>query len=141
LAEEVNNYLKGINFSLANLAAEIENLRKIMWENASILRSGAGLKNSLQIVNNLKKKIKANTKGSLKNDIQSVEQLRQKIKLKNYLSLAEVLLNAMLLRKESRGSHYRQDFPSENSEYRQNLVIQKTAGQIAYSWEKLNKEN
>ena len=45
--------------------------------------------------------------------------------LRNMLLTAELMLNAAEARKESRGSHYREDFPSENPLYAQPFVINK----------------
>ena len=45
--------------------------------------------------------------------------------LRNMLLTAELMLNAAEARKESRGSHYREDFPNENPLYAQPFIIKK----------------
>lgn len=136
---EIDNFIENVNFNVNEIESKIKNLRKIMWENASILRSEAGLVNSLDYLNKINMEIEANNR-NIKIGLKSLEQLRKNIKLKNYLKLSEILLRAMLLRKESRGSHYREDFPTEDKNYRTNILINKNKNKIDYHFSKLNSE-
>jgi len=71
---------------------------------------------------NLKAGIKSESSSDSVESI-SAADLRTKIKLKNYLTLSEALIRAMLLRKESRGSHFREDYPSKKRDYKKNILI------------------
>lgn len=46
--------------------------------------------------------------------------------LRNMLLTAEMMLDAVQRRKESRGSHYREDYPKEDPKFAQPYIIQKT---------------
>ena len=45
------------------------------------------------------------------------------VKARNFLLLGQALLTAMLNRKESRGSHYREDYPDTNPEYNKRFTL------------------
>ena len=50
------------------------------------------------------------------------------IDLKNLLTVSEAITRAALERKESRGGHFREDFPEKNPEYATfNIVTRKTS--------------
>lgn len=54
--------------------------------------------------------------------LQKLEDLSQQggynLRERNRLKLAEAMLRSALLRKESRGAHYREDYPQQNEQYR-----------------------
>lgn len=45
------------------------------------------------------------------------------VKLRNTIFVAEVISIAALERKESRGAHYRSDYPKENNECKKAILI------------------
>ena len=51
------------------------------------------------------------------------ETRKMVIKAKNFMELSQLLLRAMLERKESRGAHYREDYPAENPAFSKRLFI------------------
>ena len=138
LEAEIKTYLNKINFELEAPKKEIAELRQIIWENASILRSEKSLNEILTKIKNLNAMVKTKSSSDLNLTTQAAD-LRTKIKLKNYLSLAEALTKAMLLRKESRGSHFREDYPNETKEYKKNIVISRENSQLKTEWVALNK--
>ena len=61
----------------------------------------------------------------------SVSSLRQAIEVKNSLLTAELMARAALIRRESRGSHYREDYPNQDDEnWRFNIIFRQTQGQL-----------
>jgi len=74
-------------------------LKKIMWLNAGIIRNEEKLNNALNEI----RRIKNEYKYEIFNSISEYE-------LKHMLIIAEIIVKSALARKESRGSHYRDDF-------------------------------
>jgi len=80
-----------------------------MWENVSAVRNKDGLESTLKELNGIKN-----------NDILEVgvsrkEDLYKAIIAGNMVEVAELITHASLLRNESRGCHYREDFPYTNN--------------------------
>jgi len=76
-------------------------LRRTMWEKVGILRDREGLETALKEILTLR------------------EQTRtiRAVKMANMLTVSEMVCRAALERAETRGAHYRADFPEENNEH------------------------
>ncbi|MDQ6930426.1 MAG: FAD-binding protein, partial [Candidatus Eremiobacteraeota bacterium] len=72
----------------------IRSLRTVMYEKVGLVRNADGLQSALAHVDNLQTSMRQPT-----------------LALSNLLDVARLIVTAALLRKESRGSHYRSDFP------------------------------
>lgn len=94
-----------------------EELRKTvaisLWNNAGIKRNGEQIEKVLEFLEQLSEKY-----SSYKNDIYT-------FKIEQLLSVTSLLLESILLRKESRGCHYREDYDNENTGYLFNVLLQK----------------
>ncbi|MGH8600673.1 MAG: hypothetical protein ACRET1_08405, partial [Burkholderiales bacterium] len=65
--------------------------------------------------------------------------LHERINVENLVGVARLIHAAAVLRKESRGSHFREDFPDTDAEYRVNIVLQrKSDGAIGYEVHPVN---
>ncbi len=93
-------------------------LQHTMNQNAMVMRNENGLREALEQVQNLKTKLYIERKPS--DDIKAVSETTH---LEGQLYTAECILKAALLRKESRGSHYRTDYPTENPKMGAPIVI------------------
>lgn len=57
---------------------------------------------------------------------------RRCLETRNLIQVARMLATAALLREESRGGHFRLDFPGQNDErFRRNIVVRNERGQVA----------
>lgn len=83
--------------------AELTKIRDIMWRNVGILRSGKELSSAIQQLEALQLP-KTNTAGRAEHELQNLH------------SLALLIARSALARTESRGSHYRSDFPYRDDE-------------------------
>ncbi len=95
--------------SVARIRAE---LQESMDANAMVYRTGATLKQAVEDIAALKeryKNVSIQDKGFRYNT-----DLLEAIELGNLLDLAEVLAVSALAREESRGGHYREDFPTRD---------------------------
>jgi fumarate reductase (CoM/CoB) subunit A len=99
-----------------NIFELINSLKGIMWDYVSIVRNEEGLKKALLEINDLKNKIE-NVK------INGVIEIQKYLELKNMITVAEIIVKCALERKESRGAHYRSDYPETKDEWKGNLVV------------------
>ena len=84
-------------------------LRNLTWSLCGIVRSGAGLERALQAL-----------------DVAHVPQngsTRAGYELRNMHTLAVLIARAALARKESRGTHYRLDYPEKKPEFQKHSVL------------------
>ncbi len=105
-------------------------MQSVMMEYGSVFRDEKGLKKGIDAIQSLKKAYPAIDlvdKGKAYN-----YELMEAIELGNQLDLAEVILTSALHRKESRGAHFREDFPARADRYYLNhtLVFKKARGLV-----------
>jgi len=81
----------------------LEQIRSLLWQQVGILRDGRDLKRAVEELDALE--VPPPTKPS-----------RRAWELHNIWTLAQVVTRSALAREESRGSHYRSDFPYHNDE-------------------------
>lgn len=98
-------------------------LQGTMFRHAMVERDKFGLTTALNTVTSLNHNLAA----SPSNDARSIAQTRR---LKARLHTAECVLQAALLRKESRGAHYRADYPAQDSDQAAPIVVEKNSGKI-----------
>jgi succinate dehydrogenase / fumarate reductase, flavoprotein subunit len=98
---------------------KIDPLRKkmqsVMMDYGSVFRDEDGIKKGIEEIRNLKaryREIGVVNKGKTFN-----YELMEAIELGHQLELSEVILFSALHRRESRGAHYREDFPSRADRY------------------------
>lgn len=83
----------------AQVAAD--KIRQVMWDYAGIARTAAGLRRGLAILQEIERRLPAG----------ATEE-------RNLLTTAELVAEAALLRKESRGGHFRSDFPKTRRKWK-----------------------
>jgi succinate dehydrogenase / fumarate reductase flavoprotein subunit len=92
-----------------------EKMQTLMMERGSVIRNEEGLKKGIEEIQLLKesyKEIEIKDKGRTFNF-----ELMEALELGHQLDLAEVILVSALHRRESRGAHYRKDFPGRADRY------------------------
>lgn len=82
-------------------------LRDTMFQNAMVVRNEDGLLRAISTVDGIRRNLKA----SVSEDVPSIART---YRLEGRLYTAQAVLQSALLRKESRGSHYRSDYPEQN---------------------------
>jgi succinate dehydrogenase / fumarate reductase, flavoprotein subunit len=90
-------------------------MQQTMMEHVSVFRHAQGLQAALTRVGELQERctrISIRDKGSCFN-----RNLLEAIELGHMLDLAEVVIRGALYRKESRGAHYREDFPKRDDDH------------------------
>jgi succinate dehydrogenase/fumarate reductase flavoprotein subunit len=85
-------------------------LRRTMWEKVSIIRDRENLESALSEIHDLREQTRTM-------QVSGTGGLIQTVKMRNMLTVSEMICRAALTRTESRGAHYRSDFPEEDNEH------------------------
>ena len=97
-----------------DLSPEIASVRETMWRQVGLIRSEQGLTRALAKIEELTRRL-PEFKPSIP---------RAWVTLKSALTVAEVVINSAMLRRESRGAHFRSDYPGEDAAQRGNYYCQ-----------------
>lgn len=100
--------------------------KQIMWQQAGIIRSGAGLKKGFAAINDMLEEIETIVSGSPR-------ELWTLLELKNAVLTGKSTFLSALLRTESRGAHFREDYPAESADWLKTIFVHMTSGEIAVS--------
>jgi len=105
-----------------------EEMRLSNWDNLGIIREEGGLRKGLQTIEELQEKInKVGVPGGKAYNIIWQDWLN----MRNLLDVSEIVGLSALERKESRGAHFRSDFPEKNNkEFLQNIFIKRQGEEI-----------
>ena len=82
---------------------QVEQLRSVMWEGASVVRDGTGLRRLLELLATW-----PTTRGQFS---------RQALEARSMLEAARLVTHAALIRVESRGAQFRTDFPQRDDDH------------------------
>ena len=94
-------------------------IKEVMWYKAGIIRNRGSLEEALGRIAELKSLVP-------RVGVKDVRGLVKSQELQNMLVVAEMVCRAALLRTESRGAHYRSDYPEEDSaNWLKNMVMRK----------------
>lgn len=105
-------------------AAELRKRLKIaMWCGAMVVRTEKSLQSTLQKISTIETSL---------NDVKVKDNrdLKKLIELENMVLVGKVICRASLHRKESRGSHYREDYPVLDSSWRKRILIRYKGGEL-----------
>jgi succinate dehydrogenase / fumarate reductase flavoprotein subunit len=115
VVDKINSLLSSLGKERAPILREA--MQCLMTEKCSVFRNGDGLDQARDEICQLEKRhayIGLDNKGKIFN-----YELQEAFELGNMLKIAKAIVFSALQRKESRGSHYRSDYPERNDE--QNL--------------------
>lgn len=99
--------------------AALEKLKEIMWKDVGILRGGKELKAAVELIAAMQSAV-------------AEKEGRREYEFSNLHALAEVVVRSALARQESRGSHYRSDFPYRDDEKFQTHSIATKGHEVAF---------
>jgi L-aspartate oxidase len=91
-------------------APSLPTLQQLLWEKAGIIRHSDGLTEAIEGL------------ATWQQSLPSAED-RSSYELKNLVILGRMLAEAALLREESRGAHFRSDFPRRSTAWQKHIVF------------------
>lgn len=105
-----------------------EQLEYAMWTKVGVVRNGKDMQEALSEIQNIRARIKNASASSLIPDTRHLTPIynapwNEAIDTENLALVAEMLAHSALARKESRGAHYRSDFPEKNIDWLKNICI------------------
>ena len=116
-AEEAKNMLSEIEFIMTNNGNEStaklrQELQDSMFENCGVFRTEESLQKQKEILKNLRERFK-NIRIDDKSKTFNTD-LQEAIELGHMLDYAAFIVEGAIARKESRGAHYREDYPNRD---------------------------
>ncbi len=103
-------------------------LKKTMWNNVGIFRDEKRLlyaKKEIEKLINETKRMRVRTRIKERN-----RDLQDCLEIMNMLTTAQAVIEAALLRKESRGAHSRIDYPKILDDWKKNIIVKKESTKI-----------
>jgi L-aspartate oxidase len=105
----------------------------LMWQSAGICRTASRLNQALLMVTQWRKELDTNaisqclasaTETLTFTNPQTQSQIRLYAETRNLLDIAYLILKSAVFRKESRGGHYRIDYPQTSAAWQVHTLIQ-----------------
>jgi L-aspartate oxidase len=115
----------------------LQELQRLMWDFAGIVRCKDDLlqaKEGIQRLEDLWKEIANPSVNSFVVDFQAPDSLGMSITWSNQLAVAEMIVESALMRKESRGVHYRSDFPNREKSISKSILIRKEGSHVVFNF-------
>jgi fumarate reductase (CoM/CoB) subunit A len=97
-------------------------LQEVMWKYVAIIRNEKGLKKAINRIKKLKEMLsdaKVPRLNTYNKDLQDV------LEAEKLLEVALLTTESALIREESRGAHYRDDYPERKDEWKKSIIIKK----------------
>ena len=123
--ERISNLFKNGDFYPFEIKKELE---EVMWKNVAIIRNEEGLKAALKRINELKE---MSEDMRVLNVISYNNDLLDALEITKMLDVAELVTKSAILRRESRGAHYREDFPQTDDKWKKSIDFNKN-GRIRF---------
>jgi succinate dehydrogenase/fumarate reductase flavoprotein subunit len=101
-----------------------DSLERVMWNKVGVVRNGKDMRAAIPEIQEVRNRIKS-TRGN-GGPIYNAPW-NETINTENLSSIAEMIARSALLRQESRGAHYRSDFPEKDVEWLKNICIRPLA--------------
>lgn len=115
----INKLMKNGNIAPYEIKKSIQN---IMWDKVAIIRNENGLKNALIQLKDLKTKLENMT---ISSKTHYNKELQEGLEVTNMIEIAILAVKSAIIRKESRGAHFREDYPETKDEWKKSIVMNK----------------
>ena len=123
MVEEEKSRLEGLIKPGSIKASEFkENIKKLMWEKVAIVREEKTLNDALRELQAMQKEL-VNLEVSDKSQYNT--ELLTALEVINMVEICILVVKSAILRRESRGAHFRSDFPQSNDAWKRSIVMNK----------------
>lgn len=110
---------------------ETKQLQRCMWDKAGLFRNEEDLNSALSFIIRQQKRVNSGLAVQNKSTRYNTEWITA-LELQDMTLVAEMIVRSALLRKESRGAHFRTDYPVPNNErWFMNIVTSKKNGKMS----------
>ena len=134
VANKIENLLE--SKGTERLAILREKMQWFMTEHCSVFRNGRDLQQTLMKIRQLKKRF---LNVSLTNKSRTFNyELQEALELNNMLRTAEIIVYSALQRRESRGAHFRSDYPERNDEWLKHTFVNESPTGLKESYQPLS---
>lgn len=97
-------------------------IQQLMWDNVSIVRNEFKLRHALKRLMKMREEL---NDLDVKNVKQYNESLIAALEVINMVDICILIVKSAILRRESRGAHYREDFPQSDDTWKKSIVMGK----------------
>lgn len=128
LIDKTKEFLNGKVYNAKVLSPDsvIKMIREIIYKYGAIIRTEVGLELAIKEIDQI------NDNYNLYNHLWDSSLRKKSFQAENYIKLSRVILKAMNNREESRGSHYREDFPMQKGDFTKSQFISFAGDEINY---------
>lgn len=137
---ELSNTINYINSFSSKGRVDPEELRtklqNTMWTYVGIARDRKRLEMGLKEIEKIKRDFKNIKVG---NDLKENQKLKIALETAKMFELCEAIIKSAILRKESRGAHYRTDYPKTLEKWRVNIISNKDGGKLKLTIRQVSK--
>lgn len=136
ISETLVRDIESINVKSLTLPGSLDtfktfaSIRQVMWKHVGIVRTESDLKDGLKKLIELREAI---ANHGLNNIPSRAGSIIAKKRVHIVLDLAELVTRGAIERRESRGAHFRSDYPLLNNEFLKNILFQKQNGALKIS--------
>lgn len=99
-----------------------DKIKSLMWDKVAIIRNEEDLNNALKELLSLEEKIKDM---DISNETHFNKSLQEGLEAINMVQIAILVVKSAILRRESRGAHFREDYPEIKEEWKKSIIINK----------------
>ena len=112
--EDINNHEVSCDLTTAGFSTAKKEVQSIMGEFCRPVRSAKGLSRALKALQHIRT-----------GEVQSPQKTKHTRDVDHIISLAKLVVTSALIRKESRGPHFRVDYPDTDKKWLKNIVVSK----------------
>ncbi len=107
-------------------------IAEVLWNEGGISRDERGLHSALEALRRIKERDLPQASTGVSKEI------LEKMEVENALTVGEMIVRSALLRQESRGAHFRKDFPqTDDQNWKGNIFLQKSEGGMTLGFHSL----
>jgi len=107
-------------------------LQSLMWDKVGIFRTGKEIQEAIVEIERIKEK-ELPKLCVMDNKTRYNREWIEALEIENLVTAAEMVAKAALMREESRGAHYRRDFPkTDNQNWFINIIVRQEKGRMVF---------